>query len=193
MRKRLAIFASGRGSNAKKIIEYFNNHVHISVSFVVTNKKDAGVIKIANAAKVPHLLINRADLYKNGSCLEFLQSQKIDYVILAGFLLLVPVDMINFYNKKIINLHPSLLPKYGGKGMYGMNVHEAVKEAGEKETGISIHFVNPVFDDGEIIFQAKCQISKEDTPEDIAQKIHELEHQYYPKVIEDTIQGTFEI
>lgn len=191
--KRIAIFASGRGSNARKIIEHFKGNNHIMVSLIVSNKAKALVLDIANEFQIPKLVINRDDFYKSDATLNHLKQHNIDYVILAGFLWLVPLDMINFYNKRMFNIHPSLLPKFGGKGMYGMNVHKAVKNAGEKESGITIHFVNAEFDKGEIIYQAKCQINPEDTPESIAQKIHELEHEYYPKVIENTIQTALKI
>lgn len=191
--KKIAIFASGRGSNAEKIIEHFKNHQQIEVSLIVSNKKDAYVLEVADQNNVPKLVINRHDLYHSDRTLKLLDFHNIDFVILAGFLLLIPIDMINCFNKRIFNIHPSLLPKFGGKGMYGMNVHKAVKAAGEKETGITIHYVNPKFDEGEIIFQASCPVEENDTPEMIAQKIHQLEHTYFSKVIEETIQSTFEV
>lgn len=189
--KKIAIFASGRGSNAEKIIQHFKGHPKIEVALIVSNKKDAYVLEVADQNNVPKLVINKHDLYHSGRTLKLLEFHNIDFVILAGFLLLIPIDMINYFNKRMLNLHPSLLPKFGGKGMYGMNVHKAVKKAREKETGITIHYVNPKFDEGEIIFQASCPVEENDTPEMIAQKIHKLEHTYFSKVIEDTIQATF--
>ncbi len=186
---KLAIFASGRGSNARKIIEHFKGHDTISVALIVSNKKNAGVLDIARDYDIPSLVIDRKILYNNKTLLKKLQEYQVNFVVLAGFLLLIPQYLIEFYNNKIINIHPALLPKYGGKGMYGMNVHQAVKAAGEKETGISIHYVNEHFDEGKIIFQASCTLGQVDSPEDIARKIHQLEHRYYPQVIEALLLG----
>ncbi len=193
MMKRIAIFASGRGSNALKIIEHFQEHNQIEVSLIVSNKNKALVLNVADRFNIAKLVINRDDFYRSDATLEYLKSHNIDFVILAGFLWLVPLDMINYFNKRMLNIHPALLPKYGGKGMYGMNVHRAVKDAGEQETGITIHYVDPEYDEGQIVFQAKCQVNENDTPESIAQKIHELEHRHYPTVIEHTIRSTFGI
>lgn len=191
--KKIAIFASGTGSNAKKIIEFLNGHNHIEVALIVSNRKNAYVLNIADQYNIPKLIIKKDEFYNSNLTLEKLKSHSIDFVILAGFLWLVPLDMIDYFNKRMFNIHPSLLPKFGGKGMYGMNVHQAVKEAGETQSGITIHFVNSEFDKGEIIFQATCAIEKDDSPATIAQKVLELEHKYYPKVIERTIMGTFDI
>ena len=183
----IAIFASGEGSNAQNIIEYFKDSDKIKVALVVSNKKDANVLKKADSADIPTLVINREDFYSTDNTIEYLKQIGIEWVILAGFLWMVPDNLIKQYPNHIINIHPSLLPKFGGKGMYGMNVHKAVIEAKEQESGITIHHVNEKYDDGEIIAQYKCVINKGDTPETLSEKIRALEHQYYPKVIEGII------
>lgn len=187
--EKIAIFASGRGSNALKIIEHFEGSHTVSIGLIVTNKKNAGVLDIAKEQNIPFLVIDRKKLYTYNILLKELQEKGITFVVLAGFLLLIPQYLIDFYNKRMINIHPALLPKYGGKGMYGMHVHEAVKKAREQKTGITIHYVNAQFDEGEIIFQATCSLTDTDTPDDIAQKIHQLEHAYYPKVVESVLTG----
>ncbi|MBP8945400.1 MAG: phosphoribosylglycinamide formyltransferase [Paludibacteraceae bacterium] len=181
---RIAIFASGSGSNAENIIRYFSNHPNFVFPVIISNNEKAFVHERAKKLGVPSVTFSKEDFLKGEKILNFLQEQKIDAVVLAGFLLQLPPLLINAYPKKIINIHPALLPKFGGKGMYGMRVHEAVKEAGETETGITIHYVNNEYDAGEIIFQAKCPVLPEDTPETIAKKVHELEYQYFPRVIE---------
>jgi phosphoribosylglycinamide formyltransferase-1 len=189
----IAIFASGTGTNAKKIIEYFENDDKINIRLIVSNKATAPVLDIARENNIDTLVINRHDFYKTKHILEKLNDYSVDFVVLAGFLLLVPTYLVESFENKIINIHPALLPKYGGKGMYGMNVHRAVFEAQEKETGITIHYVNEKYDEGAIIFQAKCLIDETDTPETIAGKVRILEHEYFPKVIEQTIQKPIEI
>jgi phosphoribosylglycinamide formyltransferase 1 len=186
---RLAIFASGRGSNAENLIQYFNENKHplIKIGLIVSNKHDAGVVEIARNYKLPYHIIQRENFLNTHDLLKILEEHEIDFIILAGFLWLVPAYLLNNYQKKIINIHPALLPKYGGKGMYGNAVHKAVADAGEKFTGISIHYVNDHFDEGEILFQAECEIEKSDSPEIIAEKVHRLEHEYYPKVIESLL------
>lgn len=181
---RIAIFASGSGSNAENIIRYFSNHPNFVFPVILSNNEKAFVHERAKKLGVPSVTFSKEDFLKGEKILNFLQEQKIDAIVLAGFLLQVPLLVIDAYPQKIINIHPALLPKFGGKGMYGMRVHEAVKEAGETETGITIHYVNNEYDAGEIIFQAKCPVLPEDTPETIAKKVHELEYQYYPRVIE---------
>lgn len=181
---RIAIFASGSGSNAENIIRYFSNHPNFVFPVILSNNEKAFVHERAKKLGVPSVTFSKEDFLKGEKILNFLQEQKIDAIVLAGFLLQVPSLVIDAYPQKIINIHPALLPKFGGKGMYGMRVHEAVKEAGETETGITIHYVNNEYDAGEIIFQAKCPVLPEDTPETIAKKVHELEYQYYPRVIE---------
>jgi phosphoribosylglycinamide formyltransferase-1 len=181
---RIAIFASGSGSNAENIIRYFSNHPNFVFPVILSNNEKAFVHERAKKLGVPSVTFSKEDFLKGEKILNFLQEQKIDAIVLAGFLLQVPLLVIDAYPQKIINIHPALLPKFGGKGMYGMRVHEAVKEAGETETGITIHYVNNEYDAGEIIFQAKCPVLPEDTPETTAKKVHELEYQYYPRVIE---------
>lgn len=181
----LAIFASGAGSNAEKIIQHFQGHPHIRVALVVCNKPGAGVLNIAARYGVASILIDRAGFYAEHSCLADLKN--IDFIVLAGFLWKMPAVIVEAFPNKIINIHPALLPNYGGKGMYGMHVHEAVINAGEKESGISIHYVNEHYDEGNIIFQAKCPIEAGDTPSMLAEKIHVLEHRHFPEVIEQLL------
>jgi len=184
----MAIFASGAGSNARQIIEHFAGSATVRIALVVCNKPGAGVLAIAQKAGIPTLLIEK-DRFVNGDhYLPELQQQHIHFIVLAGFLWKMPVPLINAYPKKITNIHPALLPKYGGKGMYGSHVHEAVIAAGEKESGISIHYVDELYDHGEIIFQATCPVTGTDTADSLAQKVHMLEHAHYPKVIAGLLQ-----
>lgn len=183
---RIAIFASGSGTNAEEIIKYFQKSDTIRVSKVYSNKKDAGVFARCERLHVPCTWFSREAFYDSSRVLHDVQLHA-DFVVLAGFLWKIPQDFVSAFPNKMVNIHPALLPKYGGKGMYGMNVHEAVKANNETETGITIHFVNEHYDEGGIIFQAKTQLSSEDSPEDIAHKIHELEYAHFPKVIEETI------
>ena len=180
----IAIFASGAGSNARKIIEYFENKgLRIKVSLIVCNVPGAGVLDIAEEKGIPSLMINKSDFAANGY-VESLKNAGIDFIVLAGFLWKVPEVLVRAYPKAIINIHPALLPKYGGKGMYGARVHEAVIAAGEKESGITIHWVNEHYDEGAIIFQAKCSIDDSDTATSLANKIHALEHAHFATTIE---------
>lgn len=181
--KNIAIFASGSGSNARKIMEFFADRSDVSVQLVVSNRSDAGVLKIAKSFGVDSIVIQRQTFYETEDVLSVLNKYEITLVVLAGFLWLVPQYLVETYIGKIINIHPALLPKYGGKGMHGMHVHEAVKNANEVESGITIHFVNDHYDEGQIIFQARCQLSPTDSPEDIARKVLQLEHKHYPEVI----------
>ncbi len=185
---RLAIFASGAGSNAKKIIEHFQNHHHIKVSLVVCNKQEAGVINIAGDHNIDILIIKKSDLL-NRLLLEQLREKKINWIILAGFLLKIPADIIKAYPNKIINIHPALLPAYGGEGMYGKRVHEAVLANKESLTGISIHYVDDIYDHGEIISRHYCSVDENETPESLAIKIHALEHQHFATTIENLIEN----
>lgn len=191
MKKNLAIFASGSGSNAENIITYFSGNDNVSFPFILCNKEDAYVKVRAERLGVPFRYFTKEE-WKDGTVLGWLREAKVDYVILAGFLLKVPTSLIQEYPNKIVNIHPALLPKYGGKGMYGMHVHEAVVAAGEKESGISIHYVNENLDEGQVIFQAKCKVLPSDTPEDVAHHVHELEYEYFPKVIAQVIGETKE-
>ena len=183
MKKHIAIFASGTGSNAGKIIEYLKQYPVASVCLIVSNKPGAKVLDIARDNDIPTLVIDRQYFYGSENILEKFNGYSVDFVVLAGFLWLVPVYLVRAYEGKMVNIHPALLPKYGGKGMFGMNVHKAVHEAGEKETGITIHLVNEQYDEGDIVFQAKCAIEPDDTPETIAEKVHELEHRHFPEVV----------
>lgn len=182
--KHIAIFASGSGSNAREILEYFEDRVDIDVSLIVTNKRKAGVITHAIEFDVPTLRIDRPFFYDSKGILDVLKNEKIDLIVLAGFLWLIPTYLIEAYSNKIVNIHPALLPKYGGKGMYGHHVHEAVKANGDDESGMTIHYVNEQFDDGGHIFQAKCALEEADTAEDIARKVLKLEHFNYARVID---------
>ena len=185
--KRIAIFASGAGSNAKQIIEYFTNHAVVQVALVVCNKPGAGVLTIAAQYNVPALHIEKEKFFKGNAYVDELKEVKIDFIILAGFLWKIPPALIQAYPNKIINIHPALLPKYGGKGMYGQFVHEAILAAHEAESGISIHIVDELYDHGQIIFHASCPVLPDDTPATLAQRIHALEHKHYPEVIEQFI------
>jgi formyltetrahydrofolate-dependent phosphoribosylglycinamide formyltransferase len=188
--KQIAIFASGAGSNAEKIIAYLKDHPAIRVSLIVCNKPDAGVISIAQNHGIRVLLIEKERFFSGDTYLPELKEAHIHFIVLAGFLWKIPEALIAAYPDKIINIHPALLPNYGGKGMYGMKVHEAVIAAGEKESGITIHYVNEHFDEGAPIFQAKCIIDGGDTPESLAQKIHVLEHRHFPEVVERVVSGS---
>jgi folate-dependent phosphoribosylglycinamide formyltransferase PurN len=186
----VAIFASGAGSNAKKIIEYFENKsTPIKISLIVCNVPGAGVLEIAKSKGIPTLMINKAEFSSTGY-VESLHNADINFIVLAGFLWKVPEVLVNAYQpgvgdaRGIVNIHPALLPNYGGKGMYGSYVHEAVIAAGEKETGITIHWVDAHYDEGDIIFQARCAVAPSDTPTTVAEKIHVLEHQYFAPTLE---------
>ena len=184
----IAIFASGAGSNAQKIIDKFRNNNFAKITLIVCNKEGAGVLSIAEKEKIPSLLVNKERFFKGDAYLPELKSYTIDMIILAGFLWKVPKVLTNEYPNKIINIHPALLPNYGGKGMYGNFVHEAVIAAKEKQSGITIHYVDELYDHGNIIYQATCTIDENDTQDTLAKKIHALEHLHYPRVIEEIIQ-----
>lgn len=188
---RIAIFASGSGSNAENIANYFSNNANVDVSLILTNNPNAFVLERAKRLGIKSHIFDKNDFSKNDSILHFLSKNDINLIVLAGFLLKIPENLITSFPNKIINIHPALLPKYGGKGMYGDKVHESVIEANEKESGITIHYVNENYDEGEIIFQAKCQINDTDTANDLAKKIHELEYENFPKVIENVINLSF--
>ncbi len=179
----IAIFASGKGDNAKKIIEYFSLSKKTTVALVVCNKPNAGVMQIASANNIPSLLVERDIFFSGNGYLPQLQQHKIDFIVLAGFLWKMPTSLLSSYQKKIINIHPALLPKFGGKGMYGHYVHEAVIEAKETQSGITIHYVDEVYDHGEIIFQVTCPITAEETPLTLATKIHALELLHFAPTI----------
>lgn len=185
--KNIAIFASGEGTNAQNIINYFAESENVKIALIVSNKPTANVLNRAKNANIPTLLIDRKVFYDTDETIEKLKSAKIDFIILAGFLWLIPEILIKAFPNKIINIHPALLPKFGGKGMYGMNVHKAIIESKEKESGITIHFVDEKYDEGKIISQHKCKVEENDTSEMVAQKIHQLEYEFFPKAIEYVI------
>jgi len=210
--KKIAILASGSGTNAENIIQYFADTPDISINLILSNKKDAYVLTRAENHNIPTLVFDRPDFYETGLVLDTLKSESIDFIVLAGFLWLIPQDLIRAFPDRIVNLHPALLPKYGGKGMYGSHVHQAVidneesesgisihyvnekydegaiiYQAKESESGISIHYVNEKYDEGAIIYQAKCQVMPDDTPDSLAKRIHQLEYKHYPVVIKDLL------
>ena len=185
---KMAVFASGTGTNAQQIIRHFENHPRVQVALVVCNRPGAGVIDIAGSYHIPVLLIEKEKFLQGNAYTDELKSLGIDFIVLAGFLWKLPAKLVQAFSNKIINIHPALLPKFGGKGMYGQFVHEAVIAAGEKESGITIHFVDEWYDHGNIIFQASCLLDENETPGSLAQKIHELEHTHFPAVIEKTVQ-----
>lgn len=184
---RLAILGSGNGTNAQQISEHFANHQQVEVNCIIYNKKDAYIAQRAKNLGIDAQYFGRADFYDSSAVLDYLKERHIDWVILAGFLWLVPQNLLEAFPNRIINIHPALLPNYGGKGMYGHHVHEAVVANRETESGITIHLVDQHYDRGTILFQAKCQLSSEDTADSLAQKIHLLERDYFPKVIEETV------
>jgi phosphoribosylglycinamide formyltransferase-1 len=185
--KQIILFASGSGSNVENIANYFKLRKDVTISCVLTNKSDAKVIERCNRLEINALYFNRQAFSKSDFVLQMLQSLNPDLIVLAGFLWKIPEPITNAFPNKIINIHPALLPKYGGKGMYGMNVHNAVLENKEPETGITIHYVNAHYDEGAIIHQAKTSISPKDSADDIASKVHQLEYEYFPKVIDDLL------
>jgi phosphoribosylglycinamide formyltransferase 1 len=185
--KHLVIFASGAGSNAQQIIRYFKNSELAKVALIVCNKPGAGVLSISEKENIPSLLIEKERFFHGDAYLPELQKIPADLIILAGFLWKIPEVLINAYPQRIINIHPALLPKYGGKGMYGQYVHEAILNAGEVESGITIHYVDEHYDNGDIIFQTACPVLDGDTSEALAQRIHQLEHLHYPRVIEEVL------
>ncbi len=187
MPRKIAIFASGSGSNALKIISFFRNRTDGAVALIVSNKATAGVLQIAEEHRIPTRVINRSDFYRPGSIAPALQAAGIELVVLAGFLWKIPNDLVTAFAGRMINIHPSLLPAYGGKGMYGMHVHEAVVAAGEKQSGITIHQVDQVYDNGEVIFQARCEVHPEDTADDVRQKVQQLEHTHFPRVVANVL------
>ena len=185
--KNLAIFGSGGGSNAKNICDYFRNSSRVRVSCIVTNKKDAHIITHAKKYDIPVIHTTMQKMSEFDQFKKTLDKYNVDFIVLAGFLLKIPSKIINSYSKKIINIHPSLLPKYGGKGMYGKNIHRSIIKNKEKESGITIHFVNKNYDEGEIILQKKCFLSSSETVLSLEKKIHDLEFRYFPKTIERLI------
>ena len=184
--KQIAIFASGAGSNATKIIEHFadnNDDATVTVTLIVCNKPDAGVLKVAAANQIPALVIDKEKFFRGNAYIDELNAANIDFIVLAGFLWKIPAILIKAFHRKMINIHPALLPKYGGKGMYGQFVHEAVITNNDKESGITIHYVDEVYDHGQIILQATCLIAENDTPESLANKVQVLEHRHFPAAV----------
>jgi phosphoribosylglycinamide formyltransferase-1 len=188
--KRIAIFASGSGSNAQRIMEHFKRHKEMEVAIVLSNRADSYVLQRADNFEIPTHVFSKEELYHSSTILQLLKNLDIDIIVLAGFLWLIPENIIQQYPKRIINIHPALLPKYGGKGMYGDIIHETVIANHDLETGITIHYVNESFDEGEIIYQNKCLVENTDTTEKLAYKVHQLEHLHYPRVIEDLLKKT---
>ena len=180
----IAIFASGSGTNAQAIIEYFLSKNEMPIKLILSNKADAFVLERAKNFNIRTIIFNKEQFYKTDEIIEILQTEKIRLIVLAGFLWLMPGNILKPFKNRIINIHPALLPKYGGKGMYGMKVHEAVVANRDSESGITVHYVNEEYDQGEIIFQASCSIDKNDTAENVALKIHELEYAHFPKIVE---------
>jgi len=185
---RIALLASGSGSNVENIIQYFSRSRELIFPFVISNRSDAYVHERVKKLKLPSYFFKKDD-FETGKVLDFLQERNIDLIVLSGFLLKIPENILKAYPDRIINIHPALLPKFGGKGMYGSHVHEAVVAAGEKETGITIHFANENYDEGRIIFQAKCTVLPDDSPDDVANKVHALEYEHYPRVIGEVAFG----
>ena len=183
----IAIFASGNGSNAENIIAYFKGNPGVCVKLIVCNSSKEFVIERAANNEIPSLIVSKQELQDNTGITKILTEHQINWIVLAGFLLLIPPYLLDFFPDKIINLHPALLPNFGGKGMYGMHVHNAVIEKREAESGITIHIVNPHYDEGKIIAQHKCKVSPDDTPEILAHKVHRLEYKYYPQEIDKLI------
>ena len=185
--KKIAIFASGAGTNAENIIRYFANDERIKVVLVLSNNQKAGVHARVNALGVPSLVFTRDEFAEGTPIVDILAEYEVDFIVLAGFMCFVSEPLQKAFSARIVNIHPSLLPKFGGKGMYGMHVHEAVVKSGEKESGITIHYINEHYDEGAIIFQASCPVLPNDTPEDLAARVHALEYEYYPKVVEEIL------
>jgi phosphoribosylglycinamide formyltransferase 1 len=184
----IAIFASGAGTNAQKIIDHFQNSSLARVALIVCNKKKAGVLQIAESENIPSLIIDREKFLSGNGYLDELLERKINFIVLAGFLWKIPSPLLQAYPRKIVNIHPALLPKFGGHGMYGSHVHEAVLAGKEVESGITIHYVDEHYDNGDVILQIKCPVLESDTPESLANRIHRLEHANYPLVIEELVQ-----
>ena len=185
--RNIAIFASGSGTNAENIINYFSNNNIARVKLVLSNKRDSFVLERAARLGVPSLFFDRNNFYQSDKVLEHLESYAIEFVVLAGFLWLVPDNILERFKGRLVNIHPALLPAYGGKGMYGDNVHKAVLSSGDKESGITIHYVNESYDKGDIIFQARCNVEHNDTYETLAARVHALEYKYYPLILEEII------
>jgi phosphoribosylglycinamide formyltransferase 1 len=188
---RIALLASGSGSNAENIIQFFSKDERVEIGLILSNKPDAYVHQRAQRLGVPSLTLPKEKMTDADALLEVLKDYRIDFIVLAGYLLLLPQGLVKAYPNRIVNIHPALLPKYGGKGMYGDRVHQSVVSAGETESGITIHLVNEAYDDGAIVFQAKCPVLPGDSPEEVAQKVHALEYRYFPEVISRVLSKEF--
>ena len=188
MMKKIAIFASGSGSNAENIAQYFAQNEFVDVRLIITNKADAYVLQRAEKLQIPSLLLTAKEMQDQKRVIACLKQHDIDFIVLAGYLLKIPAFLIERYPQAIINIHPALLPKFGGKGMYGAHVHEAVVAAHETQSGITIHYVNEHYDEGAIIFQATCPVLPTDNPVDVAEKVHTLEYTHFPRIIEETLR-----
>lgn len=184
---RIAIFASGAGSNAAKIIDHFRTHETAGVALIVCNRPGAGVLDIAERENIPVLMLQKERFFSDDAYLPELRAKEIDFIVLAGFLWKIPQLLIDAFPEAIINIHPALLPAYGGKGMYGMKVHAAVLAAGERFSGITIHYVDEHYDNGDIIFQERCEVKANDTPETLAARIHQLEYAHFPQVVDQVV------
>ena len=189
----VAIFISGAGTNAINIIEYFKSNNKISISLIVSNNTQSGALKISKESGIPFYIGSREDFYHSNKIVDVLQAYQVQGIVLAGFLWLIPENLLKLYPNRIMNIHPSLLPKYGGKGMYGTKVHQAVKNSNDLQSGITIHLVNEEYDKGEILLQEKINIDSDDTPEMIAEKVHELEYKFYPNIIEEYFEKHFKL
>jgi phosphoribosylglycinamide formyltransferase 1 len=187
--KQIAIFASGAGSNAKRIIDHFRHHPAIKVCLIACNKPGAGVLDIAEKEQIPFIIIDKEKFFRGNAYVDELEEKGIDFLVLAGFLWKIPTNLVKAYRGRIINIHPALLPKYGGKGMYGEHVHAAVIAAKEEKTGITIHYVDELYDHGQVIFQASCPVLPDDTPQSLAQKVHMLEYEHFPRIIGEVIES----
>lgn len=187
--KNIAIFASGSGTNAENIIRYFINSENVNISLIVTDNPSAFVLERARSLAIETAIFKKSDFRSEGIVLPYLENHGIDFIVLAGFLSMIPTDIIEAFPQAIVNIHPALLPRHGGKGMYGMRVHQAVIEAHEAESGITIHYINEHYDEGTVVFQSKCPVLSTDTPEDVARKVHELEYEHYPRVIERLVNS----
>lgn len=186
--KHIAIFASGEGTNAQQIIDYFQGK-DVKIALILCNNPKANVLKRAEKHHIPSVLIERESLYKGDAILRRILNEKIDLIVCAGFMWKIPDNILHAFPDKIVNIHPALLPKFGGKGMYGSHVHKTVIEAGEKESGITIHYLNEHYDEGKIILQKKCEVDPNETPDSLAKKVHALEHAWYPRTIDELIKA----
>ena len=184
---KIAVLASGSGTNAENIALYFKGKSNVEIACILTNNPKAFVLKRAEKLGIPSLVFSKSDFKESTIVVDYLKQMEVDFVVLAGFLWLIPIHLLKEFPGRIVNIHPALLPKYGGKGMYGMNVHKAVVENNELESGITIHMVSEKYDEGKVVFQAKCKVEKTDTPEDVAEKVHKLEYEHFPKIIEQLL------